>query len=88
MYTWLYINRNSSCFHKALRILQKRFLSQSSKFKCRIAAQSLRPCKQLTRNAPKNIVWRGTFFLNCDFTEIGMQTPMIHMNLEIKETNK
>jgi hypothetical protein len=30
----------------------------------------------------------GTFFLNCDFTEIGMQTPMIHMNLERRKEGK
>jgi hypothetical protein len=29
-----------------------------------------------------NMTERGTFFLNWDFTEIGMQTPMIHMNLK------
>jgi len=38
----------------------------------------------LTRSTARNMVKRGTFFLNWDFTEIGMQTPIIHMNLQNK----
>ena len=40
--------------------------------------------KSLTRKTARNMVKRGTFFLNWDFTEIGMQTPIIHMNLQNK----
>jgi hypothetical protein len=38
--------------------------------------------KGLTRTTARNMAGLETFFLNWDFTEIGMQTPIIHMNLE------
>jgi hypothetical protein len=38
----------------------------------------------LTRKTPSSMVKRGIFLLNWDFTEIGMQTPIIHMNLDNK----
>lgn len=34
----------------------------------------------LTINMPRNIIFRGTFFISCDLIEMGMQTPMIHRN--------
>lgn len=39
----------------------------------------------LTRTMAQNMVKRGTFFLNWDLTDIGMQTPIIHINLQGKK---